>query len=199
MIAGLMLFAASSASAQTDNGSGELPSRIGPEARAQLVRIIDSARTARLPTTPLFAKSAEGVLKGADDERIVNAVRKLAHELGEVRVVMPDRSGSSTLMAAASAYHAGASLESLRRLAKIPAASDQADASLDVALISLADLMASRVPSARAVSAVEELMKRRATPEEFDAFRAGVSRDVNRGGTPEKVIESRLKVIRGRR
>jgi len=45
----------------------------------------DSLRAAGLPADPIYAKAAEGVFKGADDQRILAAARSLARELGEAR------------------------------------------------------------------------------------------------------------------
>jgi hypothetical protein len=179
-----------------EGSTSDFSQRIGPDARMQLARIVDSARVARLPTAPLIAKSAEGVLKGADDERIVRAVRMLAREMRDAREVMPAGVNAGTLVAAASALHAGATAEALGRLARIPPAhADEAESELGVALVALADLMASRVPPARAVSAVETLMRRHVSAEEFDGFRAAVSRDISRGGAPESVLASRLRML----
>ena len=120
----------------------------------------------------------------------------LAREMRDARDVMPAGVNAGTLTAAASALHAGATAEALGRLARIPPAHpDQAEAELGVALVALADLMASRVPPARAISAVETLMKRHVSAEEFDGFRAAVSRDISRGGTPESVLDSRLRML----
>ena len=52
-------------------------------ARVAIDRLIDSARTAGLPTGPLISKLQEGVLKGASDERILLAVQAQVRE--EVR------------------------------------------------------------------------------------------------------------------
>src|SRR6476659_9419397 len=65
-----------------------LPQRLSPDVRATIERLMDSVRAAGLPTGPLADKAAEGVLKGADDQRILVAVRMLTHELGEARTIL---------------------------------------------------------------------------------------------------------------
>src|SRR5262245_54075367 len=97
-----------------------LPSRLAPETRAELERLIDSARTAGLPAAPLADRAAEGVLKGGDDQTILLAVRTLARELGESRAILGTASDMAVLTATASALHAGASSADLRRLARPP-------------------------------------------------------------------------------
>src|ERR1700759_1106107 len=62
-----------------------LPDKLAPATRTTLERLIDSARTAGIPSIPLYDKVSEGVLKGGDDDRIVRAVRTLARELSDAR------------------------------------------------------------------------------------------------------------------
>src|SRR5262249_28263808 len=88
---------ASTASAQSSSVS--LPARMGSDARAASERIIASARVAGLPMTPLADKAAEGVLKGADDQIIVIAVRTLARELGEARALIGSTRDAALLTA----------------------------------------------------------------------------------------------------
>jgi hypothetical protein len=48
--------------------------------RVAIDRLIDSARTAGLPTAPLISKVREGVAKRASDERILLAVQAQVRE-----------------------------------------------------------------------------------------------------------------------
>src|SRR5262245_624640 len=95
-----------------------LPARLNADTRVAIERLIDSARTAGLPVSPLADKAAEGVLKGADDQRILSAVRTLARELGEARNLLGSPRDHGLLTALASALHAGASPAELRRLVR---------------------------------------------------------------------------------
>jgi hypothetical protein len=54
-------------------------------ARVAIDRLIDSARTAGLPTAPLISKVQEGVVKGASDERILLAVQAQVREEAQRR------------------------------------------------------------------------------------------------------------------
>src|SRR5256885_15532589 len=67
----------------------EFPSSLSAETQLTLTRIADSARAARLPVQAIVAKAAEGALKGADDARIIRAVRTLFGELSEARAALP--------------------------------------------------------------------------------------------------------------
>ena len=170
-----------------------LPARLGPEARATIERLVDSLRSAGLPTTPLVDKAAEGVLKGADDQRIVIAVRALAHELIEAHDILGSASDATLLGATASALHAGASAATLRRLAH-PTNEDTPDAhSLASALVTLVDLVAKNIPVAAATNAMSELLHRRARDDQFVALRSEVEQDVRAGTPPETALAKRIR------
>ena len=77
--------APSGAESQSPAERMTLPETLQPDTRAAVERLADSLRSAGVPWEPLYAKSAEGVLKGADDERILRAVRSLARELTGAR------------------------------------------------------------------------------------------------------------------
>jgi hypothetical protein len=81
----------------------------------------------------------------------------------------------------------------LRRLASAGDGVDEAD--LAVALIALADLVASRVPPEAAASSIELLLKRRAPEAEITAFRAAVTRDILAGRPPEAALSVRARAI----
>ena len=195
IVALILLAVAASASAQTRQ-SPPFPERLAPDTRAALARLADSARAAGLPAEPITAKAAEGVLKGADDARILKAVRSLVAELGAARAALPNAS-TSVLSAAASALHAGASARTLRDIAEAADARRDAagrDADLAVAFISVADLAASGVSAERAGSAVAQLLRRGAPDAEISAFRAGVAQDISEGRAPEQALTARVRL-----
>lgn len=165
--------------------------RLSPATRASLDRLIDSARVAGLPASLLVDKVAEGTLKGADDERILRAVRTLARELGDARDALGG--GSSTdvavLGAAASALHAGVAASDLGRMGR--AGGSQEPGVLASALVTLVDLVAKRVPVAPAARSIEDLLNRRAGERQFTALRADVGQDILAGRSPEQALLSR--------
>jgi hypothetical protein len=180
----------------------ELPERIAAPSRAVIQRVIDSARTAGLPAAPLYDKAAEGVLKGADDERIVRAVRSLALELGDARAALGSASSNGgagdlpVLTAAASALHAGVSTAELRRLAH-PAGAAPNGPTLATALVTLVDLVAKHVPVNVATSSIQNLIERRATERQFSDLRAGVEQDIVAGRAPEASVAARVRAQMG--
>jgi hypothetical protein len=163
--------------------------RISPATQATLDRLIDSARVAGLPTGPLVDKVAEGTLKGADDERIVRAVRTLVRELASARAALGPSSDMAVLGAAASALHAGVSELELQRMAR--AGGNPAPAVLASALVTLVDLVAKQVPVAPAARSIEDLLNHRATEGQFAVLRADVGRDIAAGRSPEQSLLSR--------
>ncbi|HYV99714.1 MAG TPA: hypothetical protein VE967_19800 [Gemmatimonadaceae bacterium] len=164
------------------------PASLATETRATLTRIADSARAANVPADLIVAKAAEGVLKGADDARIVRAARTLFGELVRVRAVLPPSAGSALLSAAASALHAGVPVPTIVRLS----AAGANESELATGLVAAADLSASGVPPARAGSAIETLLKRHAPEADIAALREGVARDVAAGRAPESALGARL-------
>src|SRR5512141_716807 len=84
--------------------------------RESVDRLVDSARVLGLPTDPLYAKAAEGVLKNADNDRIVDAVRRLSRELSDARSALGTTASSAELVAGASVLHAGVDVPTLREL-----------------------------------------------------------------------------------
>src|SRR5256885_16093856 len=93
----------SSSSAQQPASATDLPPQLSAAARQAIARLGDSLRAVRLPDEPLYAKAAEGVLKGAEEARIVAVVRTLARELGEARSSLGDAADVAELVAGASA------------------------------------------------------------------------------------------------
>src|SRR5690348_22977 len=141
-IAVLTLTALSPARAQHPlHDANDLPNQLSPAARQTIARLADSLRAAHLPDRPLYDKAAEGVLKGAEETRIVSAVRTLARELGEARSALGDGVDPADLVAAASALHVGATPVMLAQLRDTQRAAGGSAASLATPLVALADLL----------------------------------------------------------
>jgi hypothetical protein len=172
----------------------QLPDRLSRETRSTLLTVIDSGRRAGIPTEPLVAKVAEGVLKGADDERIVVAVRRLTQRMGEARAVL-GTSNAAVLTAAASALQGGIPSASLVRLAARANGVRDLEGELTLALVTLADLMRQRVPVSPALVAVEALLERRASGEDYAQLRLGVTESILAGSSPEQSVSTRADAI----
>jgi fermentation-respiration switch protein FrsA (DUF1100 family) len=170
-----------------------LPERLQPGTRAEVERLADSLRIAGLPWEALYAKSAEGVLKGAEDARILHAVRSLARELTGARTALGASVTPAEIVAGASALHAGVPPDDLRRLARTRA-SRSGESPLALPLTVLADLVARRVPPDVATASVEALLSRGAPDEQFAVLRADVQRDILSGTTPAAAARRRALI-----
>lgn len=179
----------------------ELPPRLHPAARAAIERLADSLAHESLPTAPLFDKAAEGALKGADDARIVAAVRGLAQRLREARTLLGPNGTDAELAAGASALRAGAPPSLLRRLIETRD-TRLAGRPLDVSLVVLANLVADGVPAPVALESLTALMMRGIRDEELSGFRRSVARDIEGGQAPRdaasRVTERLLHAIDAR-
>lgn len=176
----------------------QLPARIGAVGRATIERLADSLRTAGVPSAPLFDKAAEGVLKGADDARIVTATRTLARELGAASALLGPSSSVSDVVSAASALRAGVPPVSIRRIAarnQRDGASGVGDGRLSLSFIILADFASRKVPIDAAVNAVDGLLARGAGGAELSAFRVGVERDLLAGRDARVTLTSRAEGV----
>ena len=169
-----------------------LPARLGAPARAAIVAIMDSARAAGLPTSGLAAKAAEGVLKGADDARIVDAVRALARALGSARDALGPTADPSVLDAGASALRAGVTPATLRSLGNAGATPAGAPA-LAGALVTLVDFVAKGVPPALASQSIEQLLRLGAPESRFVTLRNQVEADIRDGQSPEAAVTTRVR------
>jgi hypothetical protein len=168
-----------------------LPAQLSANTRAALQRLLDSARAGGLPTTPLVDKASEGVIKRADERRIVVAVETLLHRLSEARDILGTPASVFLLGATASALQAGVPSSDLKRLASTNPTSTDNPVFIG-ALVTLVDLIAKHVPRPVATSSIEDLLRRRATEDQFLALRAQVAQDILSGQTPEAALAARM-------
>jgi hypothetical protein len=174
--------------------AADLPSQLSPAVRQSIARLGDSLRSEGLPDDPLYAKAAEGVLKGADEARIMSAVETLAREIGDAKASLGADADEAELVTGASALHVGATPAMLRRLASARATGD-GTTSLATPLVALADLLTRRVPPQAAAAAIDALVTRRAPSTDFAALRAAVERDIEAGRNPEAAVTARTQTL----
>jgi hypothetical protein len=186
--AGLLLHAQSRAE------SSATGSTLSPGLRAAVDRLADSARAFGVPTEPLYLKAAEGVLKGADDDRVAVVVGRMLTELREARQGLGGDATSAELIAGASVVHAGLDAAALRRV-RAARAGARADNALVMPLVVLADLVARRVTPETATASVIALAERGAPDAEFDDLRSVVEREIRRGQPPDAATRARTAVI----
>jgi hypothetical protein len=183
----LMILAASAEAQQS------LPEKLSRETRDSMMLVINQAAAAGLPTDALYAKAAEGVLKRADDARILLAMRNLSRSLAAARASLPGAAAPGTIVAAASALQAGVEPGIIARYAAV---SKGSEADLALAYVTLADLIASTVPAAAASRSVELLLRNGVREAELASFRAAVVRDIQSGAKPEDALKARVPVTR---
>jgi hypothetical protein len=180
--------------AQSGVSRPALPGRLAATTRAAIEGLADSLRRTNVPADPLYDKAAEGVLKGADDERILRAVRSLAGELTGARSALGSTATAAEILAGASALHAGVAAEHLRSLAK-ERGTGSGGAPLAVPLTVLADLVTRRVPPNVATASVVALIARGAADDDFAALRAEVQRDISSGLAPDAAAKARTQAF----
>ena len=154
---------------------------------ASLVRVIDGASARGLPPAPLLAKVREGRLKRATTARIRSALASLVTRLDSARAALGPAASASELVAGADAFAAGADASAVRA---VSAASGGRPVSAPLG--ALAQLVASGVPSSRAVAMVVELLRRNASPAQVLAFGNSVESDVMSGLPAEEAAALRL-------
>jgi hypothetical protein len=169
-------------------------STLSPGLRAAVDRLADSARAFGVPTEPLYLKAAEGVLKGADDDRVAVVVGRMLTELREARQGLGGDATSAELIAGASVVHAGLDAAALRRV-RAARAGARTDNALVMPLVVLADLVARRVTPETATASVIALAERGAPDAEFDDLRSVVEREIRRGQPPDAAARARTAVI----
>ncbi|MDB4908922.1 MAG: hypothetical protein JWO05_3706 [Gemmatimonadetes bacterium] len=175
-------------------GRASAQARIMSDAAAREVTLLaDSASKAGAPVSALRAKAGEGLLKGADDARIVAAVRSLLGELLASRQALGPQSGDADVIAAASALHAGATTADLRRLVR--AMGRDRGRSLAVPFTVFADLLTRAVPREAAVSQLARLLEQHAREADFSVMRSAIEMDIARGVSPGTSLERRASAM----
>jgi hypothetical protein len=172
-----------------------LPAGFDAPTRAALESIVDSARASGLPVEPLFAKAAEGKLKNAPDAQIVAAVRSLASRFRVIRTELGSTLDVGSMSAAATAMGVGVPIAAIRSMRDAASGSPNAPADLAGALVTATDLVAQRVSPASAVSAVQALLARRASPEQFARLRATVGETIAAGRPPDQAASKASQSI----
>lgn len=169
---------------------------LSPSARTAIRAAADSLAADGLPGDALVAKAAEGVLKGADEERIVLVVHHLAADLRAAAAALGSDASPGELVAAAGALRAGASPDVVRQL-RSAAASGPASRrrSLIVALVVVGDLVSRGAPPGVVAGNVTSLLARHASDDDLQALRVAVERDIDAGGEPASAATARSRAL----
>jgi len=192
----LPLGAGGSLSAQANDSTPAAVARASlPGAlRERIDRLADSARGRGLPSDPLYEKAAEGVLKGAAPERIVDAVTRLSAELGAARTVLGVDVNAAELVAGASAIHAGVEPARLADVAQA-ARGRPRGSTLVLPLVVLADMLQRQVTPAVALGSLTTLLRGGAGDAEFMSLRAAVESQIARGQAPDLATRAQTDAV----
>jgi hypothetical protein len=166
-------------------------SRLDSSTRVAVGAFVDSARKVRLPTEPLVDKALEGSQKGADDDRIVTAVRGLFAELRTAKGALGAGASTDEINAGANALHAGLPMTNL---AQLRAASQRAGrARVTLPLTVATDLVARGVPVGVASDVVLSLAKAGLRDADFTMFQRNVRLDIERGADAATAAQTRAR------
>ena len=190
VVFGLTLAVASVRAQATSVSTAQWPAAL----RERVDRIADSAKAQRLPTEPLYAKAAEGVLKGADDARIVQAVTRLSQDLREARAALGPGATDAELVAGASVVHSGMDVPTLRKFFSTHDARPQSE-SFVMPLVVLSDLLARRVTQDVATASLSNLLEHGAKDAELTSLRRDIERDISGGQSPDVAARLRTDAV----
>ncbi|MBC7791503.1 MAG: hypothetical protein H7Z74_16270 [Anaerolineae bacterium] len=167
-----------------------LQGRLDARTRTAVQQIVDSAAASGLPTEPLIDKALEGASKGADDARIVTAVRSLARRLRESRVALGSSANEAELVAGAGALSQGIASSTLSRLRSVRPAER-----ITLPLVVLTDLIARGVPPSTASSVIVSLAGTVSGSDAFSALRRDVQQDIVAGADPAAAVSLRARAL----
>lgn len=166
--------------------------KLDPTSRFAVDLMLDSARTAGLPTRPLLSRALEGITKKADGKRIVAAVQK---ELGYLRTARSVLGGvpDDELIAAAAVVEAGA------KPAQLAVFRTRHKDRNDLAAFTYwADLITRGVPPEDASSAITKLWQEGADDATFYSLWKSVQSDILQGLNPGAALQNRIRETPGR-
>jgi hypothetical protein len=187
----LALMLASSAAIAQDP---RLSERLDKPTQVAVSAIVDSARVAKLPTSPLVNKALEGSAKGSDGPTVTAAVHQLYVRMGAAKHALGPNVTADEIKSASDALDAGVSAQDL---ARIRAASGKRSVTMPLAVLS--DLIVRKVPVATATNLVVQLAKSGLKDNEFALYQRNVRADIDHGADPTVAATTRARglVTRG--
>jgi hypothetical protein len=174
--------------APTFGQDARLAARLDKPTLLAVNAIVDSARQAKLPTSPLIDKALEGAAKGSDGPNIVVAVHHLSVRLGSARHVLGGAASVDEIKSAATALDAGVTPHDL---ARIRAAAGKRPVTMPLAV--LTDMIERAVPVATATNIVIQLERSGIKDQELATFQRNVRADIDRGADPAVAATTRAR------
>jgi hypothetical protein len=161
------------------------------EVVAELDALAAEMAPAGVPAEPLYTKALEGAAKRVPPDRLLPAVRSYADRLGRARRALGPTAGMPLLVAGADALQRGVPDDALRGLpSDLPRS--------PVAVLVLAELVESGVPTDRALETLREAMARRTRDARMLDIPARVRRLVRDGVPPREAIDRVRRQLRAR-
>ena len=164
--------------------------KLEPNVRITFELILDSARTAGLPTAAIESKALEGISKRIDGRRILVAVRTVYKSLREARLALGPKASADELSAAAAAFRVGITPAELARLSL-----SRHGKPVTVPLVVLTDLVTRGVPRDTASTTIFQLWQRGAADDDFLGLWRGVERDIVSGTDPGLALLNRAREV----
>jgi hypothetical protein len=155
---------------------------LSPDVFRDLTTLADEMATSGIPREPLYVKALEGTAKRVPPNRLLPAVRAYAGRIGEARRAFGGGATTPLLIAGADALQRGVSPDVLRSLPTDRPRSP-------MAVMVLADLVESGVPTDRALAVLREAMMQRTRDDRMLDISARVRRLIRQGMTPQQAID----------
>lgn len=185
----LLTLAVHAANAQQQQQQPDPLAKLDLQSLRQVQAIIDSARSAGLPSNSLRLKAIEFVAKKYKNEQVVKAVRDYYRSLAAARTALGPLASAEDLEAGASLLAAHVSTDDLAKF-KV----STAGRSPMRALVYLADLIDNRnVPRNEAIDAFSKLWTDGAADSDFDGLWHAVDQDILSGLNPRSALQSRMR------
>lgn len=173
----------------TESARARAQRTLPAEIFAELEELSAEMEAGGVPGEPLFAKALEGAVKRVPPDRLVAGVRAHAGRLQMAREALGPGANAPLLVAGADALQRGVPADALRALP-----SDRPRS--PVALLVLAELMESGVPTDRALETVQQAMRQRIQDRRMLDIPARVRRLVRDGVPPREAIDRVRRMMR---
>jgi hypothetical protein len=183
-----LLLAAGTLQAQ----DARLTARLDADLAQAVSRVVDSAKTAGLPSEPLIGVALEGAGRRATADQILAAVRWFADALGQAKAALGTVARDDEIVSGAGVVVAGVAPAVLRDYR-----SARPELSLTVPLVVLADLIARGVPADSAAAALGAALHAGVRDAQLADFRRKVEHDILRGARPSAAMTMHLKGVPG--
>ena len=162
------------------------------ETIAQMTRIVESVKAAKLPTEPLLAKAGAAAQARVAPARMIAALQAVAARLEQARDALGNSSPDADIMAGADALSTkGVTKEMLQRIRGA-----QPSRSVAVPIGVMAQLVASGVAPKDASDIVSRLVRAKATNAQLVLLGNDVSQDVIAGAGPGSALQIRLETLK---